>query len=415
MPSLDHPYASWAVALGIGLLIGIERERRKGEGAKRAAAGLRTFAITSLLGAASMKIGGAVLLSVAAAGVLGLTVLAYYRTHSEDPGLTTEIALVLTLILGGLAIREPLEAAALAVVVAILLAARQPMHRFARDVLTQSELRSGLIFAAATLVVWPVIPGGYFGPFAAVNPRSIWTVVILIMAISAGGYVAVRALGSRYGLPMSGFASGFVSSSATIAAMGARTVAEPAMLGPAVAGAVLSTVATVAQITVVIAATSPATALALAAPLSFAGLAAVLYGLLFAFRPTDVPTEASPPAGEAFSFKSALMLATVLVLVLIASSALRAWFGDRGLLAAAAIAGFADAHATAVSMATQVAAGKLAAPVACLPILVGFTTNTVTKIVLAVAGGSKAFALRVVPGLVVVLAAAWLGLLVPMP
>ena len=101
------------------------------------------------------------------------------------------------------------------------------MHRFARDVLTQSELRSGLIFAAATLVVWPVIPNGYFGPFAAVNPRSIWAVVILIMAISACGYIAVRALGSRYGLPMSGFASGFVSSSATIAAMGARTVAEP--------------------------------------------------------------------------------------------------------------------------------------------------------------------------------------------
>ena len=140
MLSLDHPFASWAVALGIGLLIGIERERRKGEGAKRAAAGLRTFAITSLPGAASMEIGGAVLLSVAAAGVLGLTALAYYRTHSEDPGLTTEIALVLTLILGGLAIREPLEAAALAVVVAILLAARQPMHLFPRDVLTQSEL-----------------------------------------------------------------------------------------------------------------------------------------------------------------------------------------------------------------------------------------------------------------------------------
>jgi uncharacterized membrane protein (DUF4010 family) len=89
----------------------------------------------------------------------------------------------------------------LVVVVAILLAARQPMHRFARDVPTQSELRSGLIFAAATLVVWPVIPVGYFGPFDSVNPRSIWTVVILIMAISACGYVAVRALG-RPGLPV---------------------------------------------------------------------------------------------------------------------------------------------------------------------------------------------------------------------
>jgi uncharacterized membrane protein (DUF4010 family) len=415
MTSLDHPYVSWAVALGIGLLIGVERERRKGDGPGRAAAGLRTFAVTSLLGAASTEIGGAILLSVAMAGLLTLTALAYYRSHSEDPGLTTEIALVLTLVLGGLAIREPLEAAALAVVVAILLAARQPMHRFVRDVLTQSELRSGLIFAAATLVVWPIIPDGYFGPFAAINPRSIWAVVILIMAISACGYVAVRVLGSRYGLPMSGFASGFVSSTATIAAMGARVVAEPALLGPAVAGAVLSTVATVAQIAVVVAATSPATALALAAPLSFAGLAAVLYGLLFAFRLTDTLTDGSLTAGGAFSFKSALMLTTILVVVLIASSALRTWFGDRGLVAAAAMAGFADAHATAVSMATQVAAGKMAARDGCLPILVGFTTNSVTKIVLAVAGGTKAFALRVVPGLIVVLVAAWLGLLFRLP
>ncbi len=89
MLSLDHPYASWAVALGIGLLIGVDRERRKGEGVGRAAAGLRTFAITSLLGAASMEIGGPVLLSVTTAGVLTLAALAYYRTHSEDPGLTT--------------------------------------------------------------------------------------------------------------------------------------------------------------------------------------------------------------------------------------------------------------------------------------------------------------------------------------
>jgi hypothetical protein len=101
--SLDHPYSSWPIALGIGLLIGVERERRKGEGPGRAAAGLRTFAITSLLGAASMEIGGAELLSVTTAGVLALTALAYYQSHAEDPGLTTEIALVLTLVLGGLA------------------------------------------------------------------------------------------------------------------------------------------------------------------------------------------------------------------------------------------------------------------------------------------------------------------------
>jgi uncharacterized membrane protein (DUF4010 family) len=413
--SLDHPYAAWPIALGIGLLIGIERERRKGEGPGRSAAGLRTFAITSLLGAASIEIGGAELLSVTTAGVIALTALAYYRSHSEDPGLTTEIALVLTLVLGGLAVREPLEAAALAVVAAILLAARTPMHRFVRDVLTQSELKSALIFAAATLVVWPVIPDRYLGPFDAINLRSVWSIVILIMAISACGYITVRALGSRYGLPTAGFASGFVSSSATIAAMGARVVGDSRLLGPAVSAAVLSTVATVAQISIVVAATSPETLLALAVPLTFAGLAAVAYGLIFAFSHKETSPDAPGNPGEAFSFKSALLLAAILAVVLVAAAALRTWFGERGLVAAAAMAGFADAHATAVSVASQVAAGKMVARDACTPILVGFTTNSITKIILAAASGSRAFALRVVPGLIIVLVAAWTGMIVALP
>lgn len=415
MLSLDHPYVSWAVALGIGLLIGVDRERRKGEGVGRAAAGLRTFAITSLLGAASMEIGGPVLLSVTTVGVFTLTALAYYRTHSEDPGLTTEIALVLTLILGGLAVREPLEAAALAVAAAILLAARTPMHSFVRDVLTQSELRSALIFAAATLVVWPILPDRYLGPFDAINLRSVWSIVILIMAISACGYIAVRALGSRYGLPAAGLASGFVSSSATIAAMGARVVDDPRLLGPGVAAAVLSTVATVAQISIVVAATSPETFLALAMPLILAGFAAVAYGLIFAFSLGDSPTDGPSNPGEAFSFKSALLLAAILAAILVAAAALRTWFGESGLVVAAAVAGFADAHATAVSVASQVAAGKMAARDACMPILVGFTTNSITKIILAIASGSGAFALRVVPGLIIVLVAAWTGFVIMVP
>jgi uncharacterized membrane protein (DUF4010 family) len=285
------------------------------------------------------------------------------------------------------------------------------MHRFVREVLTPAELKSALIFAAATLVVWPVIPDRYLGPFDAINPRSIWSIVILIMAISACGYVALRALGVRYGLPVTGLASGFVSSSATIAAMGARVREDPRLLGPAVAGAVLSTVATVAQVALLVAATSPATLTALSLPLVFAGSAAVAYGLLFAFRLTDTVPVSQAKTGDAFSFKAALLLAVTLAIILLATAALRSWLGEKGLVVAAGMAGFADAHATSVSVAAQVAAGKMAAQDACVPILVGFTTNSMTKIALAVASGSKEFALRVVPGLILVLAAAWIGLL----
>ena len=281
MPTFDPPYASMLVALGIGLLIGAERERRKGVGPGRAAAGIRTFAITSVLGAVSMRLGGELLLSVTTAGLMGLIGVAYYRSQSDDPGLTTEIALVLTLALGGLAERDAVTAAALAVMVAILLAARGPIHRFVREVLTETELKSALIFTAASLVVWPVIPDRYLGPFGAINPHAIWSIVILIMAISACGYVAIRALGTRYGLPVAGLASGFVSSSATIASMGARVAENPILLRPAVAGAVLSTLATVAQVAILVAATSPTTLSVLWRPLVPAGLAAVAYGAVF--------------------------------------------------------------------------------------------------------------------------------------
>jgi MgtC family len=103
MQILQHPATPLAVALGIGLLIGAERERRKGEGRGREAAGIRTFAITALLGAACMEIANPLLLSVVTAGLLGLTALAYFRSTGDDPGLTTEVALIMTLILGALA------------------------------------------------------------------------------------------------------------------------------------------------------------------------------------------------------------------------------------------------------------------------------------------------------------------------
>ena len=172
MAVLRASLTGYAVALGIGLLLGIDRERRKGEGPSRAPAGIRTFAISTLLGAIAIHTGGEIAFSVAIAGVVGLTALAYYRSPSEDPGLTSEIALVVAVALGGLAIRGQALGVGLAVTVAILLAARVPMHRFVREVMSQSELRSILIFAAATLIVWPVIPDRYVGPFMRPSTRE---------------------------------------------------------------------------------------------------------------------------------------------------------------------------------------------------------------------------------------------------
>jgi hypothetical protein len=190
-----------ATALGIGLLIGAERERRKGQGASRSPAGIRTFAITCLLGGVSLQLGGEVLLAIATLAIAALVATAYIRTRAKDPGLTTETALLLTLLLGGLAMRQPALASGLAVTQAILLASRTRIHRFVRSVLTEAELTDALILAAAVLVVLPLIPDRYVGPFGAINPRMIWKIVLLMISISASGYIAVRLLGVRFAFP----------------------------------------------------------------------------------------------------------------------------------------------------------------------------------------------------------------------
>lgn len=409
MSGAESVLMPFMVALGIGLLIGLERERRKGEGPARSASGIRTFAVASLLGAVSVRIGGDVLLAIAAAGVIGLTAVSYDRNRDDDPGLTTEIALVLTLALGGLAMREAGLAAALSVVVAILLAARAPLHRFVRDVLTEVELRDALILAAATLIVWPLLPDRYLGPLSAINPSKIWTIVILLMAIGAGGHIAVRALGARFGLPVSGFASGFASSAATIGAMGARAKANPDLTRPAAAGAVLSNVATAIQLAILLEIVSPATLAVLWLPLLSAGLAAAAYGGVLTLKGVSRDAPVADRSDAAFSVSTTLFLATILSAALAGAAALRAWLGQSGVMIAAGVAGIADVHAAALAAGSQVATGNLSAGQGEWAVLLGFTANIITKIIVAATSGTREFAVQVVPGILFFTLAAWVS------
>lgn len=302
------------VAAGIGILLGAERERHKGRGPDRGAAGVRTFALAALLGALAARLGSGAL--VAAVAFVGVAALLGYRRRGEDPGLTTEMALVVSVLLGALAVEDAQLAAGVGVGVALLLAGRGRLHRLVRDTLSEQELHDGLMFAAAALIVLPLVPDRGFGPHEALNPFTVWRLVVIVMAINGLGYVALRVLGPKRGLPPTGFIGGFVSSAATVGAMGARAKAAPAVLTPAVAAAVLSTVAT--------------------------------------------PITTGPVVA-------------------------------------------------AVSVASLVTSGRLEAEAAIVPVLVGLTTNTVTKAVLGAALGGRRYAWRVGVGLVLVIAAASVG------
>jgi uncharacterized membrane protein (DUF4010 family) len=141
----------------------------------------------------------------------------------------------------------------------VLLAARTRLHRFVQDVLTEQELQDALLFAAAALVILPLTPDHPIGPLSVLNLRTLWKLVVTVMSISALGYIAMRALGPRFGLPLTGLASGFISSAATIGSMGARAAKEPKLRRAAAAGAVLSTVSTILQMAVILVVTDRST------------------------------------------------------------------------------------------------------------------------------------------------------------
>jgi uncharacterized membrane protein (DUF4010 family) len=411
---LDPPILNLVSAVAVGALIGAERERRKGEGPARAPAGIRTFTITSLSGAVAFSLGGIGLLAVLTGSVAIMVAISYWRAQDQDPGLTTEIVLVLTALLGGMCMQSPQTAAAIAVAVTVLLYTKAWLHNLVITVISKAELDDALIFAAATLVVLPLVPNRPMGPYLALNPHSIWVVIVLVMAISAAGYVAVRLFGARFGLPLAGAISGFISSAATIGAMGSRAKKSKDLLAACVAGAVLSTVATIAQMALVVGATSMPTLIALSGPLLLAGGVAAVYGLAFTLLAAHNAGGEKVQTGGVFSLNTALAFGVILGLVLLISAGLQTRYGDTGVLLAAAIAGLVDTHAAGISVASLVASGKFTPQDAVLPILAGLTSNTLTKIVMAATSGGWPFALRVVPGLILVTLAAWAGLYLPL-
>jgi uncharacterized membrane protein (DUF4010 family) len=176
----------------------------------------------------------------------------WQRRASGDPGITTEIALIATTLLGALSVSAPDLAGASAVLITIILAARDPLHRFVGQMVTSDEVADVLLISGATLIILPMLPDRPMGPFAALNPHAIWLVVIMILGINAVGQLATRLLGARLGVPMLGLVSGFISSSATIGAMGAWVRTNSASLSAGAAAAVLSTVANYVQMAVVI-------------------------------------------------------------------------------------------------------------------------------------------------------------------
>jgi len=395
------------VALGAGLLIGVERERRMKEDKTPAAAGVRTFAITALLGALAALSNSVVLIAATALGVITLTALSYTKSHDADPGLTTEIALLATFVTGVLAASQPVLAAAAGVLIVVLLVSRGALHSFAESQLSDQELRDAVLLAAAAILVLPILPDEPIDPWHVVNPRLVWKLTVLIMLVDAAGYVAQRLVGARAGLPISGLLGGFVSSTAVVATMGKRAQGDPKVLPAAVAGAALSNVATVVQLAMMLAVSDPVLLGQMRWVLAIMGVAMIAYGalMILAAKHEAAPP---PPTGRAFRLRTALLFAAAFVLVMLLVAWLQRSFGPTWALAGVVVGGFADAHSTAASVGSLASQEQLPRELAIVAIGLVVTTNTISKLGFARAGGWPYF-VRLAPGLLLLIATFWVS------
>ncbi|UZE15532.1 DUF4010 domain-containing protein [Pseudomonas sp. B21-054] len=406
-------FANAAAALGIGLLVGLERERRKGEHDRRDFAGLRTFAITSLLGYVTVQAGGPLLLGFVALALGALVTTAYWRNLENDPGITSEVALFAVLVLGALCVSAPALAIAIGVVMVGLLASRQPLHHFARSQLTEAELRDGLVLLIAALVVLPLAPDRFLGPYHAINLRTICTLTVMLMAVGALGHIAVRTLGSRYGYALSAIASGFASATVTIAAMGDIAAKQPADLKVLSAAAVLSNLATLIQMALILGTVEPALLRWMWGPLLCGLLMTLVYASVLMFSVPRGQADAPIKVGGAFSLKLALMVTLMMTGITVLSSAMLDGFGQAGVIVTAIFSGLADAHASTASIASLAKAGLLPFNAIAVPVLMALSANSLSKCVVAWLSGGRGFAGYVIPGQVLVTLAWWAGLLLP--
>jgi uncharacterized membrane protein (DUF4010 family) len=431
------------VAGGGGLLIGLERERRKGQGGNREAAGIRSFSLAALGGGLAQSLQQPALVALGAALVATLSALAYWRSLRippgavpdavQHPGVTTELALFVTYLVGVLAVQQPALGAAAAVAVATLLAARERLHRFATRALSDAELHDALLLAALALVLLPLAPAEGLPWLAGLAPRTLLLLVVLILALQAAGHVALRLLGPRTGLALSGLLSGFVSSTATIASMGARARHAPDQRAACLAGAVWSTAATWLQAMVMLAALAPAAAAALLPVAATGAVVAGAVGALWLARARTVggptvsatsatvalPATASPPAAGPqvtaqttdaqpgpLRVREALWVVALLSGVAVVVGWAQQRFGDAGLWVGTALSALADAHASVVALGALNAAGSLAPAQVVTGVLVAIGANACTRSITAFVAGGRAYGWAVATALLLSTAAA---------
>ena len=377
---MDETWLRFGASLGIGLLIGLERERNPA-----AKAGVRTFALVALAGTLAavldQRLAGPWTTAVGVAAIAGMLIAAYSREPSqEDPGTTTVAAATVCYLLGSLAgLGETALAGALAIAVTALLYFKPEIEGFS-TALKRHEQVSLLQFLVVTFIVLPILPDRGYGPYEALNPRNIWLMVVLVSGIGLASYVALRIAGERHGVAAAGILGGLVSSTATTMLYARRSRESEAMERVAFAVVPLANLVPLARVAVFAAVLAPRILYALA-PVLGAALAAGVAVAAFAIRRTEKDHAAAlPESRNPAELGTALRFGALYAVVLLASAWLSDLAGERGLYAAALTSGLADIDAITLSTLNLFGEGRLPASSAVAAIGLAYVANVAFKL-----------------------------------
>lgn len=389
-----------ALALAIGLLVGVERGWRQRTGPEGSrVAGIRTFGVVGFLGGLAAFAAGGPATTMFALFFLGFTVLtavahAVAASRTGDLSATTAVAALLTFLLGAIAVDGQMAVAAAGAVVATLLLSVKPILHGWLQRLEYQELSAALKLLLISVVLLPVLPDRGFGPWAALNPYEIWWMVVLIAAISFCGYVAVRLAGARRGLLLTALFGGIASSTAVTVNFARLSRRNPGAEALLAAGIIAASATMFLRVILILAVIKPALLGQLGWPLAVAAAVSYLGVAWLARHIVGPQPEPELKVENPFEFWTALRFGILLGAIMVLAHALPQWLGRPGLAILAAVSGLADVDAITLSMA-RLADETVLPAAAAAAIAIAATVNTAVKIGLAAIIGRPGLRLRV--------------------
>jgi len=406
-------FLRFGAALLIGVLIGMQREYAySNRSAGGLFAGARTFALMSLFGASAALLADlfhAPWVFIGLICLLGvMVIMAYFvsATERDEIGLTSEVAALITILIGGICYLHSVEfAVALGVVTTVLLAVKWELRQFVK-VITQDDVFATLQFAVITAIVLPILPDKAFGspPLDVLNPYQVWKMVVFISGINFLGYILVKVVGPKKGIGLSGLLGGLASSTATTLSFSQRSQTQEGLDKPfavaIIAGWVLMFFRVIVEVAVVNNRLLPEIWPVMTA-MGFSGL---LYALYLYFSQTAIDEE-ELNLSNPFELGPAIKFGLIFALVLFVTKAAEVYIGEKGLYVTSFLAGLADVDAITLSIADLTKSGQgIALSTGRTAIILAAIANTAAKGVLVFSLGSRSLRKYIWPVMAIMLA-----------